>query len=86
MSGFVHANLNVSASAVVASGDPLYPTSARTEVTDIVRSPNKFPLPDAQREEILADPSFGKYFTDNVSRQSGLRMKVGTLPSWSLVT
>jgi len=66
MSGFVHANLNVSASAVVASGDPLYPTSARVEADGIVRNPNKFPLPDAQREEILADPSFGKYFTDNV--------------------
>jgi branched-chain amino acid aminotransferase len=44
----------------------LYPTSARTEVTDIVRNPNKFPLSDAEREAILADPSFGKYFTDNV--------------------
>jgi branched-chain amino acid aminotransferase len=66
MSGFVHENLNVSASAVVASGEPLYPASARIEADGIGRNPNKFPLPDAQREEILADPSFGKYFTDNV--------------------
>jgi len=66
MSGFVHENLNVSAAQVVTSGETLYPTSARTEVTDIVRNPNKFPLPDADREAILAEPGFGKYFTDNV--------------------
>jgi len=66
MSGFVHENLNVSAAQVVTSGETLYPTSARTEVTDIVRNPNKFPLPDADRQAILAEPGFGKYFTDNV--------------------
>ena len=66
MSGFVHENLNVSAAQVVASGETLYPTSARTASDDIVRNPNKFPLPDADRQAILAEPGFGKYFTDNV--------------------
>ena len=66
MSGFVHENLNVSAAQVVASGETLYPTSARAESQGIVRNPNKFPLPDADREAILAEPGFGKYFTDNV--------------------
>ena len=66
MSGYVHENLNVSAAAVVASGETLYPTSARTALDDIVRNPNRFPLPEADRQAILAEPGFGKYFTDNV--------------------
>jgi branched-chain amino acid aminotransferase len=66
MSGFVHENLNVSAAQVVTSGETLYPTSERTASDDIVRNPNKFPLPDADRQVILGEPGFGKYFTDNV--------------------
>lgn len=66
MAEFVHEDLHIPAAQVVAAGSTLYPASARTSAQDIVRNPNRFPLPDADRDAILAQPGFGKYFTDNV--------------------
>lgn len=67
MSEFVHKGLNVSAAQVVASGSTLYPQSDRVSSgSEILLEPNKFPLAVADRDVILAEPGFGKYFTDNV--------------------
>jgi branched-chain amino acid aminotransferase len=69
MTQTVHPNLDVTAAAVVASGAPLYPVGNRVSAVDnIALSPNPTPVADAKRAEILADPGFGKYFTDNVVR------------------
>ena len=66
MAEFVHQDLHIPAAQVVASGSTLYPATSRTSSTNIVRHPNEFPLPDQDRNAILAEPGFGKYFTDNV--------------------
>ena len=67
MSEFVHQGIEVPASLVVASGNPLYPATSRSSaVAGIELHPNQHPLPDYERLRILENPSFGKYFTDNV--------------------
>jgi len=41
-------------------------TSAGSTAPLIARKPTSQPLPDAQREAILASPGFGRYFTDHM--------------------
>ena len=69
MTTFVHQNLDVSASSVVASGAALYPAVDRiSSVSQISLHPNTAPATDVQRAAIMENPGFGKYFTDNVVR------------------
>ena len=42
-------------------------TSAGSSAPLIARKPTSQPLPDAQREAILASPGFGRYFTDHMA-------------------
>ena len=65
----VHPNLDITAAAVVASGAQLYPASQReSAVNRVVLNANVNPVAAEKRAEILADPGFGKYFTDNIVR------------------
>lgn len=74
MTELVSKNLDVSAAEVVASGAPLYPTSARTSAADkIKRNPSDHPASKEQRAEIFAAPGFGKYFSDNVVRATWIK-------------
>ena len=69
MAETVHPNLDVTAAAVVASGAPLYPVDTRqSAVSDVALHPNENPVADAARAEILDNPGFGKFFTDNLVR------------------
>ena len=69
MTETVHPNLDVSASAVVASGAQLYPVGQRQSAVDRVEvKASTTPITDDKRAEILADPGFGKYFSDNIVR------------------
>jgi len=69
MAETVHSNLDVSASAVVASGAPLYPPSLRESAVDqISLHANPNPVSADERAQILTEPGFGKYFTDNIVR------------------
>lgn len=69
MAETVHPDLNVTAAAVVASGAPLYPASQRESAVDqVLIKANTNPIQPEKRAEILADPGFGKYFTDNIVR------------------
>lgn len=43
-------------------------TATGTAFWDIALHPSENPTPDARREEILAEPGFGRYFTDNMVR------------------
>lgn len=71
MSNFVYANLDVLAAEIVASGQPLYPAAERISAADsIALKPNINPASDERRAEILAEPGFGKYFTDNIVRST----------------
>lgn len=67
MSQHVHSGLQVTAAQVVASGQPLYPAVPRDSATSSIRvSPDVTPTPAADRAAILAEPGFGKYFTDHI--------------------
>ncbi|NBV90212.1 MAG: branched-chain amino acid aminotransferase, partial [Actinobacteria bacterium] len=69
MTETIHPNLDVSAAAVAASGVPVYPTTDRSSsVAQVVVHPNPNPVSDESRSEILANPGFGNYFTDNIVR------------------
>jgi len=69
MAETVHSNLDVSAAAVVASGVPLYPASERESAVDqVLINANPNPVTPEKRAEILNNPGFGKYFTDNIVR------------------
>jgi len=69
MTETVHQNLDISASAVVASGAQLYPVSQRQSAVDQVAvQPNENPVDASARAEILTNPGFGKFFTDNIVR------------------
>ena len=69
MAETVHSNLEVSAAAVVASGAQLYPVGQRESAVDqVVIKANQDPVSDEKRAEILAEPGFGKYFSDNIVR------------------
>lgn len=71
MSQYVHKNLDVLAADIVASGQALYPAVERVSAVDsIALKPNTNPTADARRTEIMAEPGFGKYFTDNIVRAS----------------
>ena len=69
MTAFVHQDLDVSAAHVVASGAPLYPAVDRVSgAAKIALHPSTSPLSDDERAAIMANPGFGKYFSDNVVR------------------
>jgi len=69
MTQTVHQDLDIPAAAVVASGAQLYPAGHRQSAVDqVVVQPNENPVDASTRAEILADPGFGKFFTDNVVR------------------
>lgn len=69
MTETVHPNLDVSAAAVVSSGAQLYPGGQRQSAVDQVEvKASTTPITQEKRAEILADPGFGKYFTDNIVR------------------
>lgn len=67
MSEFVHGGIDVPAARLAASGESVYPRIERySSIAQIASHPNAHPLPDYERLRILENPSFGKYFTDNV--------------------
>jgi len=69
MAETVHSNLDITAAAVVASGAQLYPVGQRESTVDqVVIHANPTPVSAQERAEILADPGFGKYFSDNIVR------------------
>ena len=69
MAETIHPNLDTSAAAVAASGVPVYPATQRTSaVATVALNPNSHPLSNEARAEILANPGFGNYFTDNIVR------------------
>lgn len=69
MTETVHPNLDITAAAVVASGAQLYPVGNRVSAVDKIKlHPNELPVEAQKRTEILQDPGFGKYFTDNIVR------------------
>lgn len=71
MSQYVHQNLDVLAADIVASGQDLYPAVQRVSAVDSIElKPNSNPASSDRRAEILAEPGFGKYFTDNIVRAS----------------
>ena len=45
--------------------------------------PSSTPLSDAEREAILANPGFGRYFTDHMVTSSGPKAAAGTTASSS---
>jgi len=62
-------NLEVSAADIVSSGAALYPATPRISAAEtIFRNPTANPLAKEKRDEILAAPGFGKYFSDNIVR------------------
>jgi branched-chain amino acid aminotransferase len=74
MTELISKNLDVSAAEVVASGAPLYPTTARVSAANqIKKNPSDHPATKEQRDAILAAPGFGKYFSDNVVRATWLK-------------
>jgi branched-chain amino acid aminotransferase len=74
MTQVVNQDLAVSAAQVVASGSPLYPpTSRQSAAQKIKRNPSDHPATKKQREEILAAPGFGKFFSDHVVRATWLK-------------
>ncbi len=69
MSQNIHANLDVPAAQVVASGQTLYPAVERiSAVAGIANNGGAESTSAADRDAILAEPGFGKYFTDHVVR------------------
>lgn len=69
MTETIHSNLDVSAAAVAASGVPVYPAADRSSAVSTVKlTPSDHPVLPEKRAEILANPGFGTYFTDNVVR------------------
>ena len=45
--------------------------------------PTDHPTPPQTREEILADPGFGRHFTDHMATACGRRTPVGTTSGWA---
>lgn len=71
MSQYIHKNLDVLASDIVAAGQDLYPAVERVSAVDsITLHPNPNPASAQRRAEVLAEPGFGKFFTDNIVRSS----------------
>jgi branched-chain amino acid aminotransferase len=69
MTELISKNLGVSAADIVSSGAKLYPSTSRVSSADkILRNPTKTPATKEKRDEILAAPGFGKYFSDNIVR------------------
>ena len=74
MSDFVHQGIDIPAARVVASGELLYPAVPRSSaVSTVAVHPNEHPLPDYERMRILENPSFGKFFTDNVVQATWIK-------------
>lgn len=67
MTQYVHPGLDISAADIVKSGKPLYPRVPRdSDAGSIKVEPDVTPTPVERRNEILAAPGFGKYFTDHL--------------------
>lgn len=67
MNEYIHSDLNVPAAAVVAAGKPLYPAGNRDSAAGSISvHPDVTPTPVDDREAMLVNPGFGRYFTDHI--------------------